>query len=82
MTARLDGVLAVAGIAAALEVVEEAVGPRHQRAEVRVGCVDELVGVAREPVERVHVRSLGPREQPGREVVGAAVRCVQPTALS
>ena len=42
-----------------------------------VGAVDDVVGVPGEAVQRVHVRPLPRRQQPGRQVVGAAVRTVQ-----
>ena len=43
----------------------------------RLGAVDDLVGVAGEAVQRVHVRALPGGQQPGRQVVGAAVPAVQ-----
>jgi hypothetical protein len=44
------------------------------------GGVDDLVAVAGEAVEGVDVAALPPRQQPGRQVVGAAVGAVQRAA--
>ena len=58
------------------------VAPADQGGRVRlVEVVDQLVGVPREAVERVHVRPLGRRQQQGGQVVGPAVRRVEPPAL-
>jgi len=69
------------GAAAAVEVVEELRAPADQRRRVGlVEVVDQLVGVAGQAVERVHVRPLGGRQQQGGEVVRLAVAGVQPPA--
>ena len=74
-----DRVLAAAGRTSRTELLAPAdqpvglLGVGQRRAEV----VDDLVGVAGEPVERVHVRALPRREQQRREVVGLAVRGVE-----
>ena len=63
-----------------LEIAQRRVGLLLPGGRARLGTVDELVGEARETVERVDVRPLPGRQQPGRQVVGAAVRGVQPPA--
>ena len=64
---------------AGLELVQARVG--RLGAELpSCGIVDELVGVAREAVERVHVRPFPAGQQQGRQVVGATVRRMQPAA--
>ena len=65
----------------AVEVVQELLAPRDGRSGSGVGrAVDVLVGLSREAVERVHEGSFRRRQQQGGEVVGAAVRRVEPTA--
>ena len=79
MAARLtDGRVA---LVAGLEVAQELLAPGHQPVGVRgVEVVDELVGVAGEAVEGVHVRPLGRGEQQRGQVVGAAVGGVEAAA--
>ena len=60
-------------------------GPRLQRGAALAGSsaverVDDLVGVPGESVQRVHVPALPGRQQPGGQVVGAAVPPMQLTA--
>ncbi len=65
------------------EVGQDLVAPARQlvgallRGEGRVEVVDDLVGVAGEAVEGVHERPLARGQQPGGQVVRAAVVGVQ-----
>ena len=57
----------------------KSVRPRRARgrAQAVVQVIHDLVGVPGEAVQRVHVRPLPVREQPGRQVVGGTVPAVQ-----
>ncbi len=66
------------GRGAALEVAQGRPAPVDQAVGVRRGRVDQLVGPPGEAVERPHVRPLGRRQQPGRQVVRLAVLGRQP----
>ncbi len=69
--------------AARPEVAEEALAPVRQgqgalrRAQAVVQVIHDLVGVPGEAVERMDVRPLPVRQQPGRQVVRGAVPAVQ-----
>ncbi len=72
------------GGAAALEIGEEGLRPGVEPAgplgpvEPRVEVVDDVVGVAGEPVEGVDIGAFGGRQQPGREEVGPPVLGIEP----
>jgi hypothetical protein len=77
-----DRVLAAPG----RDVAQELLAPADQPvgllgvAQRAPEVVDDLVGVAREAVQRVDVRALPGRQEQRREVVGAPVRGVEPPA--